>query len=816
MKKYVLIVGLIIWIGLSSGLFATDVWSLTFESAGGYTTSITEFTDGSYDYFTRTDGTNVGLGVGITNMQGSYCFAAQDIDGTGAILPVTLTIDDVDISGYTGLNFSIYLAEDDDGSNQDWDAADYVHIDYDIDNSGSFSNLIHIESSGGTNTEPSIDTNFDGVGNGTAITSTFTQFSNSISGTGNTIDIKVTFFLNSEDEDIALDNLLITSGVADPGDVIGSEVTSTSNGFTWTLNGNSNPVMIVYKMSNDIGTPTNGVAYSVDENMDGDGATVIYAGGGTSYTHSSLTPNTPYYYKIFSVDGSNNYSSGVSGPITTLKAEPSNHATSFNVSEVTYSSMTLTWSDNDGTYAADEFLIILEASSALSPSDGNFYSDDLTDINDDNKWYANISHGTQTVTFTGLTSETTYYAKIWPISNTDEESDKYDYKTDGTVPTANATTSSAPVAPTAGVVYISEVSDAVSDYNAEFIELYNNSSDIIDLSNSKIIMYPSSGGSSELVYDFISDGTGDIQIPANGLLVIARGATISEFEIEWGTYPSSANFNEGTGSLYFGTGRQWALKDGGTSNTDDGTLIDATNQDVANGNRHYQDPVGTWNSDVRTNATPGELEGNQDSSLPVELDGFNAIPGNSKVTLCWTTESETENLGFNLYRGVDRKSFIVISDQLIQGHGSTSEKHEYSYVDKDVVNGVTYYYKIEDVDYSGTAKMHDIIATATPSGKEESTLAEGFRLQPCFPNPFNPETTLRFELGEAADVSVQVYDVLGNLVTTLSNSAYQPGGYRLSWNGRDSHNRLSATGIYFLQISSSIGFNSTQKVIFLR
>ncbi|MBU0712036.1 T9SS type A sorting domain-containing protein, partial [bacterium] len=87
---------------------------------------------------------------------------------------------------------------------------------------------------------------------------------------------------------------------------------------------------------------------------------------------------------------------------------------------------------------------------------------------------------------------------------------------------------------------------------------------------------------------------------------------------------------------------------------------------------------------------------------------------------------------------------------------------------------------------------------------------------PCFPNPFNPETTLRFELGKAADVSVQVYDLLGNLVNTLTNSAYQPGEYSLSWNGRDAHDRLSATGIYFLCISSGTGFSSTQKVIFLR
>ena len=158
----------------------------------------------------------------------------------------------------------------------------------------------------------------------------------------------------------------------------------------------------------------------------------------------------------------------------------------------------------------------------------------------------------------------------------------------------------------------------------------------------------------------------------------------------------------------------------------------------------------------------------------------------------------------------------MLNAELIPGHGSTSEMHEYSYTDHNVVNGVTYFYKIEDVDYAGTAKLHDVIVSATPSGKEESTLVEGFRLQPCFPNPFNPETTLRFELGEAADISVRVYDVRGKLVRTLTNSRYLPGEYSILWNGTDFKNQAIASGIYLIQTQSSTGFSRSDKVIYLR
>jgi len=184
-----------------------QLWTEDFESTGGYSTSIVEFTDNGTDYFIRTDGSNIS-GESFNNILGLYYFAAQDIDGDGAILPVTLTIDDVDISGYTNLLLKVYLAEDDDGTNQDWDAVDYVHIGYDIDNIGSFTPLLWIENSGSTfNTAPFLDTDFDGVGDGAEITDTFTQFTVSIPSTGSFLDIQIEFDLSDGDEDIAIDNI---------------------------------------------------------------------------------------------------------------------------------------------------------------------------------------------------------------------------------------------------------------------------------------------------------------------------------------------------------------------------------------------------------------------------------------------------------------------------------------------------------------------------------------------------------------------------------------------------------------------------------
>ena len=96
-----------------------------------YAVSIPEFTDGGQDYFIRTDGSNI-TGESFSNVQGSSYFAAQDIDGAGANRNQTLAFSNINISGLTNLDFSIFLAEDDNGSFENWDPSDFVHITYSI------------------------------------------------------------------------------------------------------------------------------------------------------------------------------------------------------------------------------------------------------------------------------------------------------------------------------------------------------------------------------------------------------------------------------------------------------------------------------------------------------------------------------------------------------------------------------------------------------------------------------------------------------------------------------------------------------------
>lgn len=291
MKKILLLVGILLLItDLAYG--QTQIFIEDFEDATvEYTTSVPEFTDGSGDYFQRTTSPS----HTFSNIQGSGIFEGMDLDGEGATLPLTMTINDINISNYTNLEFRVYLAEGDDGANQDWDASDFVHFDYDINNTGTFTNLLHIESSGGTNTEPAISPSYDGNGNGTAITNVFTQFTQTIAGTGSTLDIKITLSLNSGDEDIAFDNIEIygTSSDASPTKLA---ITSVNGGSSPSTNTNFEVVVQLQDIDDNPINATEdiNVTLSLDSGNGSLGGTTIgtISNGDNSVTISGVTYDT--------------------------------------------------------------------------------------------------------------------------------------------------------------------------------------------------------------------------------------------------------------------------------------------------------------------------------------------------------------------------------------------------------------------------------------------------------------------------------------------------------------------------------------------
>jgi len=92
----------------------------------------------------------------------------------------------------------------------------------------------------------------------------------------------------------------------------------------------------------------------------------------------------------------------------------------------------------------------------------------------------------------------------------------------------------------------------------------------------------------------------------------------------------------------------------------------------------------------------------------------------------------------------------------------------------------------------------------------------GYALRGNVPNPFNPVTTISFDVPEpGGDVSVKVYDVRGAHVATLAEGARTAGTHFVEWDGRDASGLRVASGVYFYRMIAP-GFDRTRKMVLLK
>ena len=96
----------------------------------------------------------------------------------------------------------------------------------------------------------------------------------------------------------------------------------------------------------------------------------------------------------------------------------------------------------------------------------------------------------------------------------------------------------------------------------------------------------------------------------------------------------------------------------------------------------------------------------------------------------------------------------------------------------------------------------------------ESTPTE-FALLQNFPNPFNPETTIKYNLAEGTNVSLRIYNVVGQVVRTLVAEQQSAGRYTVRWNGSDDRGVSVSSGIYFYELRSQ-GFQDVKKLMLLK
>ena len=187
--------------------------------------------------------------------------------------------------------------------------------------------------------------------------------------------------------------------------------------------------------------------------------------------------------------------------------------------------------------------------------------------------------------------------------------------------------------------------------------------------------------------------------------------------------------------------------------------------------------------------------------MKLQLDGALYITQEEEVTFTWDISNLPDHISLTL---IDQITNIETDMNLISSIAFTTEpkgSFNTSY------NGPVGTYPVVGEARFSLAVSYD----ALTSGGTIKMLPAEFALHAAYPNPFNPSTTIRFDLPEAGKISLNVYDLKGTLVGTLLNESKVAGTYKYRW----TPNRELASGMYLFELKTK---NKTrhQKITYIK
>ncbi len=196
------------------------------------------------------------------------------------------------------------------------------------------------------------------------------------------------------------------------------------------------------------------------------------------------------------------------------------------------------------------------------------------------------------------------------------------------------------------------------------------------------------------------------------------------------------------------------------------------------------------------------IAGNIDNSLlPVELISFSSYVNQANVTLSWSTSFENNNAGFDIERKTSVESWSKIGS--VQGKGNVNSISNYLYEDRNLQSG-KYHYRLKQIDFNGNFKYYGLANEVIIGIPTEYSLCQNF------PNPFNPSTTINYEIPNSNFVSLKIYDMMGREVAILISQFQEPGFYNVNFDA----SKLSS-GIYFYKIQAG-DFSAVKKLLLLK
>jgi hypothetical protein len=213
-----------------------------------------------------------------------------------------------------------------------------------------------------------------------------------------------------------------------------------------------------------------------------------------------------------------------------------------------------------------------------------------------------------------------------------------------------------------------------------------------------------------------------------------------------------------------------------------------------------------------------------DTIAPDSIDDLGAAPSDESVILNWTAtgddRSSGQASGYNLRyaRNPINESNWSSAVRLGNTPAPAPAGQPESFAVSDLPSG-TVYFAIKSVDDeenpSPISNLALVIVADVDDPDDDFLLPDRTELTTVYPNPFNAETQIEYQVATATVLTLSVYNILGQVVDVLVDGYRSNGYYQVSWDGTDDRGSPVASGIYFCRLMTD-EYTDTRKLVYLK
>ncbi|MGA2669708.1 MAG: DUF2341 domain-containing protein [Ignavibacteria bacterium] len=196
-----------------------------------------------------------------------------------------------------------------------------------------------------------------------------------------------------------------------------------------------------------------------------------------------------------------------------------------------------------------------------------------------------------------------------------------------------------------------------------------------------------------------------------------------------------------------------------------------------------------------------------DTNTPAPPTGVHALQGDQQVTVGWAPNTEFDMYYYKIFRDTinDPNSAVQVDSAFVP---------DTSKVNSGLTNGTKYFFWLKAMDrycqarISGFSAPDSVIPNPIGIVKNSNEIPKVYNLYQNLPNPFNPTTTIKFDIPKTSMVTLVIYDILGKEVAQLVNARTNAGRYQITWFAGN-----QSSGVYFCRITAGDYVNVKKMIL---